>query len=166
MEYSLSLKNQLLSLKPLFSFTIMLLIALCFVFICYGLSTAMIIIGAVYFFIDYFYTIVLHYQYYKVNKDSLFVVDNDNKLFKYRGRDSELMTIEFEEVKCIVVYMMPNVFNGSAFRVFPFEDYNYAVIYSDKEDLIITSLLVQDSYNLFSGLGLRTTKECRLFLTI
>ena len=166
MEYKLILKNQLASLSGLMIFTILLMITVWLVGLNEGFGSDLFFFFSVFYLINLLPVIFVHYQYYNANKDKELLIEMDKKQLLIKTHNS-VKTINFKEIQKIEIYMMPSMYRGINFQLFPFESYHYAVIETkDKEKIIITSLIVVNLTKLFTDLNINVVRKRCIFPNI
>lgn len=137
MTYKINFKNQIKNLQNMIFGSFM------YSFLCYFLlSLEAYNIGLILFLIAFYLilllpTLYLHIEYYKKNKDNIFIINSLEKNIIIDG-----IKINFESIKSIEYYMPRNWHLDFTGRMYPTEDYHFAKIRMfNRNDFIFTSLL-------------------------
>jgi len=158
MKFRITLRNQISALGGLTSFTIIVIIAVWLLGVNDGFDPELFIFFAIFYLANLISVLFIHFQYYNANKGTVFSIEIDKAQFIFNINNT-IKTISFSEIQEVDIYMLPSVYRGSNFQLLPFEQYHCAIIYTQNEKLIITSLVVRNIVKEFNNLGIKIIKR-------
>ncbi|MDP4270143.1 MAG: hypothetical protein Q8909_08445 [Bacteroidota bacterium] len=165
MEYRKTIKRHLNAISGSIMFVIYLLIAFFYFGEVYGFEKHLIWFFSILFIVNIAVVLYLHFQYNKEDEGKILSIDRENSLMTIdNGREKIL--IPFVEIQKIEIHMMPSKYRGSNIQFFPFEEYNYAVIFVGHEKYIITCLMIENLRQFFLDLGLNVIRIKELLTII
>jgi len=157
MEYKLTFRNHISALSGLFTFTIILIITVLLIAEYDGYDQSLLVFFGVFYLLNLLPVLFIHFQYYNANKNTTLFVELEKSQFTYKTNLAK--TIIFSEIERIDVYMLPSLYRGSNFQMMPYEGYHYAIIYTQNEKIIVTSLIVKNIVKELTNLGLDIRKH-------
>lgn len=154
--YSVSLRGQLSCLSPLFVGGILAVIISLFVLHEFGSSDVLVCTLAFLVLFQVIPPLILHSQYYELNKDFELQVDNASRIMAIRQNEINLH-IPFDNIKTITIVL-------SWERDASWSGYQYTVLVTHTgQRFLISCLIVRNLREFFNDLGLTFAVERSLF---
>ena len=159
--FKVTLKQQIILLSSLFLKNGILILLI------YFINGTLNTIGSFYtiiviFFIDILPTIIVHIQYLLRNKGALFIVDTQNKTLEYRDKKSDLKYSfdDIDSLNYVASY-------GGGSRWYSFAEYRYKIILHDRNEIIITCLMMNNiKYNFEPLFKIKCDEYCKVLALI
>ncbi len=155
-EYSLTLANQFKALLPLIFVEGFLIVLAIFLyeptttsdyyrlFTCISVPFLILLLPGLY----------LHFQYLKVNKDTILKVDEAQQIIYISKGHSDTIAITKKEIVKIDFYLSYGMYSKRSYRNLPFDDYHYCILLlANKDQFVFTSLLGSDLEIIFEHIN-------------
>jgi hypothetical protein len=118
-------------------------------------NSAFILIAIFFLFIDTLPTIAVHIQYYIINRKSLLILNTTAKELTFKT-DTSQTNYSFDEINTIKYYRSYG--KGSGWHSFGEYRY-YKIVFTDKKEIIITCLMVNDIQQTLDSLLNKTAEK-------
>lgn len=150
MEYKITFKNQFKTLEFLIYGSVLFCGLVYFLYQTEGFSWDLLNFFFIYYLILFIPTILLHCEYYLINKNDIIIINIYQKNISFNFNPA----IYFSELEKITLYMPPVWYRKSFIRFLPFEDYRYATIkLMSGNQYIITCLMMYDLEKVMSAIS-------------
>jgi hypothetical protein len=140
-EYKITLLQQLIILTPML-FTNLVLIIGGIYFFKFSFNV-LIIIYAIFFFIDMLPTIIIHVQYWIKNHGAVLTINTETKELFYK-KHAKQVKYSFTDIDLLQYYR--NLGKGSGWNSFGQYRY-YKITFNDKKQIVITCLMINNIEN-------------------